>query len=111
MLELASIKRIVLGVAVVAALALFVTSGLPRFLGMFLYVGVFRSVFPSAVTWDAHEAFVKCGSAVEHPSEWPSTAAAACQAMHMCANEAPLSDEQRDALYTEIRGTPGCRIP
>jgi hypothetical protein len=111
MLELASIKRIVIGVLMVAALALFVSSGLSRFLGMFLYDGVFHHLFPTAVSWDAHEAFVKCGSAIDHPNEWPSAPSAACQAMHMCANKAPLSDGERDVLYTEIRGTPGCRVP
>jgi hypothetical protein len=31
--------------------------------------------------------------------------------MHMCANEAPLSDAQTTALYDQIRHTPGCQEP
>jgi len=109
MLELASLKRIVLGLAAAAAIALFVSSSLPQMLAMAVYVGVFHNLFPSAVSWDGHEAFVKCGTAIANPNEWPSTPAAACQAMHMCADKAPLSDRQKELLSTQIRGTPSCQ--
>jgi hypothetical protein len=32
-------------------------------------------------------------------------------AMHLCANEAPLSPAQTRVLYRAIRATPGCQEP
>ncbi len=70
-----------------------------------------RAFSPSSVSWDSHNAFVKCGGAIADASRWPATPAAACQAMHVCANEATLSASQTKMLYDRIGQTPGCPAP
>jgi hypothetical protein len=90
---------------------LFLASGLAEIVAMVLYVGVYQSLFPSSVSWDSHGAYVKCDGAIADASRWPAAPAAACQAMHLCANEARLSDSQTKALAGQIGQTPGCQAP
>lgn len=104
-------KRIAIAVAAMLAAAIVWASGLPAIVAMFLYAGVYQSLFPSAVSWDSHGAYVKCDRAIAGGSPWPATPSAACQAMHMCANEATLSAGQSQALADHIRKTPGCQAP
>jgi hypothetical protein len=56
------------------------------------------------------DAYAKCESAIAH-ADWPKAPANACAAMHMCANEAVLSEAQTKALYVATRKTPGCQEP
>jgi hypothetical protein len=104
-------KRVLVAVAVVLGGALVLASGQPNFVVTFLYVGVYQSLFPSTVSWSSHGAYVKCSGAIADPSQWPKSPAAACQAMHMCANEAALSDSESRALAAHMRATPGCQNP
>ena len=87
--------------------AIFLASGIPNLVATFLYVGVCQSLFPSTVSWDSHGAYVKCDGAIAG-NAWPATPAAACQAMHLCANEATLTDAQSKTLAAQIAKTPGC---
>jgi hypothetical protein len=108
-------KRVAIASAIFLAVifggGLLLTTGLPGVVAMFLYAGVYQSLFPSSVTWDSHGAYVKCESAIADAWQWPAAPAKACQAMHMCANEATLSDRQSRALAAQIQKTPGCQIP
>ena len=71
---------------------------------------VFRAVFPSTISWDAKDAYAKCERAITN-ADWPKAPADACAAMHLCANEAVLSEPQTKALYDAIRKTEGCQEP
>jgi hypothetical protein len=104
-------RRIAVAVIVIFGGAIFLASGIPSLVATFVYVGVYQSLFPSTVSWDSHGAYVKCNGAIAGSSPWPATPAAACLAMHMCANEATLSDSQTKTLYDQIGKTPGCRAP
>lgn len=66
-----------------------------------------QSLFPATVSWDAKNAFIKCEGAIAR-REWPGEPRAACAAMHLCANEATLSEPQMTALRAMARITPGC---
>jgi len=77
----------------------------------FLLVGIFRALFPSTINWGDKDAFMKCSGAIADPSTWPHAPNYACLAMHLCANEAVLSEDQTKALYEQIRKTPGCQDP
>lgn len=90
--------------------ALIWLSPIGNLVGLFLYVG-FQDLFPSTISWDAKNAFVKCPGAIADPRGWPASPAGACEAMYLCANEAPLSEQQRKALYAQIHRTPGCQEP
>ena|ERR1700688_4800473 len=103
--------RIAVWLAVLVSAALVLASPVPSFVGLILYVGVFQGLFPSTISWDAKNAYLKCYGAIAHPGEWPSGPKASCQAMHLCANEAVLSDAQTKALYDQIHKTPGCQEP
>jgi hypothetical protein len=98
-----------LAAAVALAVAFAAAIGATGFLGV-LGFSVFRAVFPSTIAWDAKDAFAKCESAIAH-ADWPKAPANACAAMHLCANEAVLSEAQTKALYDAIRGTAGCQAP
>jgi hypothetical protein len=76
-----------------------------------LYVGIFRALFPSTINWGHKDAFMKSSGAIADPSTWPHAPNYACQAMHLRANEAVLSENQTKALYEQIRKTPGCQDP
>ncbi|MGO9703074.1 MAG: hypothetical protein ACLPX7_27890 [Xanthobacteraceae bacterium] len=80
-------------------------------IGFLLYVGIFRALFPSMINWGDHDAFMKCSGAIADPRHWPHPPSYACLAMHLCANEAVLSEDQTKALYKQIRKTPGCQDP
>ena len=101
-------KRIVIAAAIVFGGAIVWATGLPGFMATLFYGGIYQSLFPSSVSWDSHGAFVKCAGAIKDGALWPPTPNAACEAMHMCANEAALSDSQHRALAATIRGRPGC---
>ena len=81
--------------------ALVIATAFP-FLGI-----IWTSLSPNAVSWDSKSAFVKCDGAIAR-NEWPGEPARACAAMHLCANEATLSDQQRAALRNMAKRTPGC---
>src|SRR4051812_1311868 len=101
-------KRIaVAGVALVAAVvAAFVyAGGLPNFLALLVYL-TFQPA--SALSWDAKNAYVKCEGAIANPAQWPKAPAKACAAMHLCANEAQLSDRLARMLDAAVARTPGC---
>jgi hypothetical protein len=103
-------KRVALLIAVGIGAALIWISPLGNLIG-FLYVGVFGSLFPATISWDAKIAYVKCAGAIADPRIWPAPPAQACEAMYLCANEAVLSAQQRRALDAQIRKTPGCQQP
>ncbi|MGN1290201.1 MAG: hypothetical protein ACI4XG_26990 [Bradyrhizobium sp.] len=65
----------------------------------------------SAIRWDAKNAYLKCGGAIDGTIAWPSEPKAACVAMLMCANESPLSAERYQRLVEQIRRVPGCGEP
>jgi hypothetical protein len=104
-------RRIAIVMAVIFGCGLLLTTALPSIVAMFLYVGVYQSLFPSSVSWSSHSAYMKCEGAIADASQWPAPPARACQAMHLCANEATLSDAQSRALAAQIRATPGCQTP
>ena len=56
-------------------------------------------------------AWARCESAIAGKTSWPASSQGACRVMHMCANEANLSEEQVELLYEAIRKTPGCEAP
>jgi len=70
-----------------------------------------EEMFPSRISWDGKTAWKRCESAISGKTTWPATPDDACAAMHLCANEAPLSEEQVDRLTQIMRDTPGCRPP
>ena len=55
--------------------------------------------------WQKKDAWRECERAI---SEWPSTPAPSCTALHMCANEATLSPSAKTKLGRMIAATPGC---
>jgi len=95
--------------AVPMAVAFAFAIGATGFLGV-LGFSVFRAIFPSTIAWNEKDAYAKCDSAISN-ADWPKAPANACAAMHMCANEAVLSEPQTKALYEAIRKTAGCQEP
>ena len=96
------------GVAALALLAGLATAY--PFAAIFLRVGL-ESLTPQAIGWDAKNAWAKCDGAIGGTVDWPSRPALACAAMHMCANEASLSAEQRTSLAAAVRRLPDCGDP
>jgi hypothetical protein len=96
------------GVAALALLAGLATAF--PFAAIFLRV-VLESLTPQVIGWDAKNAWTKCDGAIDGTVDWPSTAAPACAAMHMCANEATLTSERRASLLSAIRRLPDCGDP
>ena len=95
----------------VAALALL--AGLAMafpFAAIFLRVAL-ESLMPQVIGWEAKNAWAKCDSAIGGTVNWPSEPGLACAAMHMCANEATLTSEQRTSLASAIRRLPDCGAP
>lgn len=80
------------------------------FPGMALRVMV-EELHPASISWDGKTAWRRCDSAIAGDTSWPSSPQAACEAMHLCANEAPLTDTQRSRLAELIRGVAGCQEP
>ncbi|MFO1158218.1 MAG: hypothetical protein U1E60_05230 [Reyranellaceae bacterium] len=70
-----------------------------------------ESLMPSTIGWDAKNAWAKCDGAIAGSVDWPSAPAAACTAMHLCANEATLTPDQQAALLGAIRRLPSCGNP
>jgi hypothetical protein len=70
-----------------------------------------ESLLPSTVSWDAKGAWVKCDGAIAGTVPWPQAPAAACEAMHLCANEAPLTPDQQASLKSAMRRLPNCGDP
>ena len=97
---------VLVGVLVLAA-ALAVT--LPV-VGLFLHAAL-GSFNPSAISWEAKDAWVKCEGAIAGTVAWPTTPAAACAAMHLCANEATLGPDQLASLKSAARRLPDCGEP
>jgi hypothetical protein len=58
--------------------------------------------------WQRKDAFRRCETVI---NDWSDTPAPPCEAMFMCANEAPLSPEARGKLARMIAATPGCEAP
>ena len=103
-------KRILyagLGAVAVLAALLFMLSPIPWFAAWMAY----EELFPSQISWDGKTAWKRCESAIAEKTKWPEAAAARCSAMHMCANEANLSEEQVEMLTQAIRETKGCQMP
>ena len=98
-----------LAAAVAMAVAFAAAIGATGFVSMFGF-WMFRAVFPSTIAWNEKDAYAKCESAIAN-ADWPKAPANACAAMHMCANEAVLSEPQTKALYEVIRKTAGCQEP
>jgi hypothetical protein len=98
-----------LAAAVAMAVAFAAAIGAAGFLGVLGFF-VSRAVFPSTISWDAKDAYAKCEGAIAN-ADWPKAPANACAAMHLCANEAVLSEPQTKALYDAIRATAGCQEP
>ena len=63
---------------------------------------------PPKMKWEDHSAFRHCRPMIR---AYPLRPAPPCQALHMCANEAILSDDQRDKLYRIIADNPDCEMP
>jgi hypothetical protein len=72
---------------------------------------ILRAESPSAIAWGSHAEFAKCAGAIADPAQWPVDPAMACEVMHMCVNEAPLSDAEQESLLATIRKTPNCQDP
>lgn len=70
-----------------------------------------EEMFPSRISWDGKTAWKRCESAIAGKTSWPNDPDAACAAMQLCANEAPLSEEQVDTLTQIMRDTPACQPP
>ena len=77
---------------------------------IFLRVAL-ESLMPQVIGWEAKNAWAKCVGAVGGTADWPSQPALACAAMHMCANEATLTSEQRTSLVSATRRLPDCGDP
>lgn len=99
--------RLGLAGAAAVAVVLLLVSGLPTLFALAIY----QAAFPSSISWDGKSAYAKCPSAIADARHWPSTPREACAAMHLCANEAQLSESQGRLLSEAIRKTPGCDAP
>jgi hypothetical protein len=104
-------RTVLLSAAAVVAMAVAFAAaiGATGFAGMFGFWTV-RAMFPSTIAWNEKDAFAKCEGAIAN-ADWPKAPANACAAMHLCANEAALSEAQTKALYDAIAKTAGCQAP
>jgi hypothetical protein len=78
--------------------------------GLFLHAAL-SSLSPSSVGWKGKNAWVKCEGAIAGSVAWPTAPAAACAAMHLCANEATLRPDQLASLKSAARRLPNCDDP
>ena len=93
------------------ALALLVGLALAfPFIAIFFQVTL-DSLRPQTISWDAKNAWSKCDGAIAGTVDWPAVSASACAAMHMCANEATLTPEQRTSLASAARRLTDCSDP
>jgi len=67
--------------------------------------------YPATISWEGKTAWKRCDSAIAGQTSWPQSSQAACEAMFLCVNEAPLSDPQKQRLSQLIHDTPGCPEP
>jgi hypothetical protein len=95
-------------VIIVIVFAAVFTSPLGRLL---IHEIVIDELHPERISWDGKTAWKRCDSALAHRTAWPESPQAACAAMHLCANEAPLSDRQKQMLAQAIRAMPDCPPP
>src|ERR1700694_3027250 len=102
-------RTIIAGVAVAVIIAIGYFLATP--FSLLSYYLIFEEIFPSRISWDGKTAWKRCDSAIAGKTSWPDSPQAACAAMHLCANEATLSEEQVEALTQAIRDTPGCQAP
>lgn len=72
---------------------------------------ILESLMPQTIDWNAKNAWAKCDGAIAGTIDWPPAPAAACAAMHLCANEAPLQPDQHASLISAIRRLPDCGDP
>jgi hypothetical protein len=72
---------------------------------------VWESLYPANISWEGKTAWRRCDGAIAGQTSWPPSPQAVCEAMHMCANEAPLTDHQKQRLAQLIRGIAGCQEP
>jgi hypothetical protein len=63
----------------------------------------YRAWRPQDISWDAKDAWSKCEGAIAGAIPWPTDPASARQAILMCANEAPLSEAQRQTLENMVQ--------
>jgi hypothetical protein len=104
-------KKLSLALAVgVAVLALLAGLAAVSPFAIFLQVAL-DSLRPQAIGWEAKNAWSKCNGAIGGTVDWPSKPALACAAMHMCANEATLTAEQRTSLLSAVRRLADCGDP
>jgi hypothetical protein len=96
------------GVAALALLAGLVTA-FP--LAAIFFRVTLETLRPQVIGWEAKNAWAKCDGAIGGTVDWPSKPTLACAAMHMCANEADLSAEQRTSLLSAVRRLPACGDP
>ena len=97
------------GIAVAAIVAVaFLLTSRPFLL---ILHSAYEEMFPAQISWKGKTAWKRCDSAIAGKTSWPETPDAACQAMHLCANEANLSEEQVEMLTQVIRETKGCQAP
>jgi hypothetical protein len=108
-LNLAVRRVAIIGLVSVAAVAaaIIVISPFP---GIALRI-VIEELDPTSISWDGKTAWRRCDSAIAGRTSWPQSPQGACAAMHLCANEAPLSDVQKQRLAQAIRDTPDCPEP
>jgi hypothetical protein len=69
-----------------------------------------ETFYPETIPWESEAAWKRCTATLLGQLSWPATPAAACVAMHQCA-EAQLSSLHRQQLFAAIRATPGCKDP
>lgn len=62
----------------------------------------------TAADWDRHDAYQFCNAAI---ADYPQTPAPPCQAMHMCANEGALDNDERSKLLEMMAHTENCPAP
>ena len=91
------------GVVAVAAVIIAISP----FPGLALRI-VIEELDPTSISWDGKTAWRRCDSAIAGRTSWPQSPQGACAAMHLCANEAPLSDSQKQRLAQAIRDTLNC---
>jgi hypothetical protein len=102
------VLSVVVAVAALVVLVAFVSAS--PFPGLMLKLRI-EELFPATISWDGKTAWKRCESAIAGETSWPPTSGLACEAMHLCANEAPLSEFQKRLLYHKISETPGCPEP
>lgn len=66
---------------------------------------------PEQAAWGTKDAYRNCKAAIAGSVPWPSDRTLACRAMHMCANEAVLNEDQFKSLLATIRRLPACTDP